>query len=293
MARVSTQSQAYDPNDPDGNGIKGDQRVTVNVPAPVVNVTNSSAAQKLSNDKPKISALSTLIKTGLAKYRDTKLTNIDTIYKQLDADLLKSYGERSGQLNASKLDNDKAEAGASFMNLSNRAREHADILGQSALQGAGESDTLRAQMMSIRNWQSNQSDVNRSFYDTQRGINSSIVDLNADTRSARIGAAQNMLNDKEQVWDNFYDRKTDAYTQMGNIEGDPYSDAYKKNSSAYANMATTASQAWSNPGISSSITGWKGDVQATEQRLNNSALGNATQLVAPKKPEGATLRKWD
>lgn len=283
----------YSPTVPDPDADGNDDKVDpIVIKGPTINIAGGGG-QKKSDDKPKVKALTKLIKTGLAKYRDTKIGNIDRIYKTIDADLLKSYKERSTQLVGSKLDNDKAEAGGSFMNLANRAREHADVLAQAALQGAGESDTLRAQMMSIRNWQANQSDVNRSFYDTQRGINSSIVDLDADTRSARIGAANDMLNDKEQVWDNFYDRKTDSWTQIGNIEGDPYSNAYKKGSKAYDNMATTASQAWKNPGVSKKISDWQGDVQATEQRLNNSALGNATELAPTKKPEGATLRKWD
>jgi hypothetical protein len=257
------------------------------------NSSSSGSGIKKSDDRPKISALSSLTKAGLKHQLNIKLGNIGLQYKQLDADILKSYGERTTQLGKSVSDNDKAESAASFANLVNSAREHADIQSQAAVQGAGESDVLRAQMMALRNLQANQMDVNRSFYDTQRAGNSAIIDLNSDTRTARVNLAQQTLSDKEQVTNSYYDQMSDAYTQMGNIQGDPYSNAYKKNSSAYAKMAKNASSAYKSKGISPDVTGWQGSLQPTEQHLNNSLIESATYNMAPKKPEGATLRAWE
>ena len=62
-------------------------------------------------------------------------------------------------------------------------------LAQAALQGAGETDTLRGQFMAVRNWDANQADVNRSYFDTTRSINSSLQDLNSDVRQQRVNLA--------------------------------------------------------------------------------------------------------
>ena len=246
-----------------------------------------------ASDKPQLAALKSLLDSGFKRALDQKLANTQLLYEQQDADLLKGYRARIGGLAGSRADNDKSEVDASFGNLSNRARESNDLLAQAAMQGAGETDTLKTQLMAIRNWDANQADVNRSFFDTQRSINSSIADLNADTRTARINLATGALGDYDQAWTNYYNQRADAYAQMGNIHANPYSDSHNAKSTAYKDMAKEASSSWKNPGVQANIRNWEGTVKEQEQRLNNSMFGNAAVVKERKRPEGSTLRKWE
>ena len=246
-----------------------------------------------ASDKPQLAALKSLLDSGFKTALDQKLANTQLLYEQQDADLLKGYRARAGGLAGSRADNDKSEVDASFGNLSNRAREAKDLLAQAAMQGAGETDTLKTQLMAIRNWDANQADINRSFFDTQRSINSSVADLNADTRTARINLATGALGDYDQAWTNYYNQPADAYTQMGNIHANPYSDSHNTKSTAFKDMAKEASSSWKNPGVQANIRNWEGTLKEQEQMLNNSMFGNAAVVKERKRPEGSTLRKWE
>lgn len=247
-----------------------------------------------TNDKAQVSALKKMLSSGLGKARDTKLGNLNRVYTQQRSTLLQSYGEKVGALDLTRKDNEKSESDASFANLGNRARESGDLLSEAAQQGAGETDTLRSQLMAVRNWDANQGEVNRSYFDTLRSTNSAITDLNADTRTAQVNMMGQLRSDQEQVWANYYNQRADAYTQLGNMMANPYSNAYSKKGakSAYSGMAKSASSAWKNPGISSAERNWQGSVQAEEGRQNFSDIRAAAAPKERKRPEGATLREW-
>lgn len=247
---------------------------------------------KKSNDAPQLEALRRMIATEFAAARDVKIANINALLATQDAELMRGYGERAAGLEGSRLDNEKSEADSTFGNLANRVRERTDLLEQAASQGAGESDQLKVAMQALRNWDANQGEINRSYFDTVRSVNSAITDLNQDTRSARINLQGQAQGDIEQAWTNYFNQVADAYTQQGNIEANPYSDSYKPGSTAYADAAATAGKAYSAPGIPGAITGWTPATQAAEGQMNNSQLGAAVTNLGQKKPEGATLRKW-
>lgn len=250
---------------------------------------------KKTNDLAVLKALKKLLNSGLAKQRRTLIGNIEKLYDTQDADLLKGYQDRAEQLSLARSDNQKSEAAASMQNLSNRARETNDALAQSASFGAGESDTARSQLMAVQNWAANQAEVNRSFADTQRSINTAVNDLNTDTRTGRINLATQMLTDKAQVWANYYNQRAEVAAQAANIWSNPYSKGYKKGKNFYNEIVKAGSSAWENPGVDASITNWEGPEQPVEQKLNSSQFGNVATVKQKKKPEGSTsgaLKAW-
>ena len=256
--------------------------------------SSGSGGIKKSSDKAQVSALDQLLKSGFAKARDQKLANVQKVYRQQDDDIFESFKERFGSLEKSARDNDMAEADSSFSNMVNRAREAGDLVAQAATQGLGETDNLRSQLMAIRNFDSNQGDINRSYFDTLRSVKTSQTDLIADTRNARLNLASDMLGDYEQIWNNYYNQRADAYTQIGNIRANPYSDSYQANAGDYAKMATEASTVWKNPGVDQSLLDWTGSgaTPVQEKALLNTNLGAAETAPRIKKPEGSTLRAW-
>lgn len=246
-----------------------------------------------SNDSPQVAALKKMLSSSFESARNTKVGNIRLLLGQQDAVLLGDYKKRAASLEGNRSDNDKSEVDASTTNLANRARERGDIMLQASSQGAGESDTLRASLQAVRNWSANQQDVNRSFFDTQRSVNGSIVDLNSDTRTARSNLYGAALSDTEQVWANYYNQRADAYTQLGNIQASKTSDSYLKNSGSFNSAAKEAASSWKSPGIPKAVRDWAGTTKTSDRTLNNSDPTFAATVGTPrKKPEGATLRKW-
>lgn len=251
----------------------------------------------------------------LQKYddsRDRKLGNIGRAMATADKALLKAYKATSGQLVGARGDNEKAQGAASFANVTNRLRESGDLLGETSSMGAGESDTMRAQLQAVRNWDANQNEVNRSFFDTLRTVNSSITDLNNDTRTSRINLREQAYSDKEQVWSNYYDRMADTWTQIYNIEGSNANlgakntakkgsverkipiQAYKrKYGNAAKNAARAAGSAYKSPGISKALQNWSGTVKAQGAKLSNASMAAAVRAPRLKTPEGSTLRFLD
>ena len=251
---------------------------------------------KKTDDKQILKALKKLLNGGFAKARNQQLANIDKMYATQDADLLKGYQDRANQLGLARTDNDKSEVDASFANLANRARETQDILAQTAEQGAGESDTAKAQLMALQNWDANQGEVNRSYFDTVRSVNNAVNDLNVDTRTARINLATQMLGDKQQAWANYRNQMVETATQAANLTANPYSNAYKKGSGYYKDVVKNASKVWKNPGVDKAITEWEGTAKPEEDKLNNTQMGAAATVQQPKKPTGAStgaLKAWE
>jgi hypothetical protein len=195
--------------------------------------------------------------------------------------------------------------------MSNRGRERANALSEVMAQGGGESDLLRAQGMSLRNWNANQNEVNRSFFDTLTSVNQSLNDLNVDTKSARVQAAQGMIADKAQLWNGYFDAKSEALTQLGNTYGqmaeyygmaDEQVGSKKrkrtqdklqdKSGRAFMKAARVGSQSWDAPDVDKDVMDWQGQGDFAGS-LSNTNLGSVAPGTAMARPEGATLRKWD
>ena len=237
---------------------------------------------------------------AFGKQRDIKLSNVANAMKNADALLLKNYNLALGGLEGSRKNNEMAEADASFSNITNALRERSSISEQAMSQGAGETDLMRSQLQAIRNYNANQGEVNRSFYDTLQSINNSVTSLNSDTMSGRTNIFNQAESDREAIWSNYNNQMADTWTQIGNIENSntntasDSSEEYKKkyvNAGDEARKATQGGYKKVTPGAN--LTNWSGMGKAENRELTSSNRAASINLGGPqKKPEGATLRKW-
>lgn len=278
---------------------------------------DAAQAQKKVN-QGKLDALTGLVGTGLATGRDTSLRGINreltTLLKQARA----NYAQQLGDVNTSLRDNEKTEADSSFGNLANRAREAQDIVALALANGAGESDILKAQLQSLRNWSSNQGEINRGYFDTMTSANSGLTDLEVGTRSNMTGYEMEANQRRGSVWGDFYQGQADAYTQMDTIAGNQYlldleiksrgaemseqdrllahlagggnADSFQLQKTAsvagpgydggYAKKAAElAARTWENPGLSKETAAWKGQ-QAITAGLNSTDVRTAPAIAA-------------
>lgn len=265
---------------------------------------------KKTDDKPQVAALKKMLNTkgkgsGFESTLRIKLANARRLYESTFKLQKDDYKRAAGSLQGQRNDNRKSASDASYLNLSNRGRERSEILAQTAAQGAGESDTLKSTMQVLRNWQANQSDVNRQFYDTNRAINTDAIQLTSNTRSNLVNAWNQKESERNKAYTDYYGQRVDAWTQMGNIQANPQSNAYKKGSDAFDNAAKNTGKGYKIKDPSKASGGFKGTIGVSNERLNNSLpKGTAAQQtnmlnkasitgdIQQKKPEGAKLRKW-
>jgi hypothetical protein len=247
-------------------------------------------------------------KKGFKAALKQQLDNVRLAMNETDDELMRGYSDRLSSLDQAASDNDKAAAGQTQANMSNAARERTNAMSEAMLQGAGESDTLRAQQMSLRNWQQNQSEVNRSYFDTLSSINSSLHDLDADTRSARV---QNFIQaeaDKNQLWTNYYDQRSETLTQLGNTLGqmaEYYGLANEQKGSkrtrrrrkrvsdasgeAFMDAAEIAGEAHESRDVPGRLKNFEG---APDFRPSIGAPPGLAEPVDLARPEGASLRRF-
>lgn len=181
----------------------------------------AKSAQKKTNQNS-LDALKKLVSGGLQGSRDDQLAALDAAMKTKLTQIQQTFDTSIADFNKNLRDNEKTEADASFSNLANRAREKGDLVTQALSQGAGESDILKSQLQALRNWSSNQADVNRSFFDTRASVNAGITDLNNATKTGMINEENSTNASKGGVWNDFYDSLSDSYTQMSNLDQQNY-----------------------------------------------------------------------
>lgn len=237
----------------------------------------------------------------------TKLGDVNQVLHEQQRILMDGYRRRVGSLEGAFEDNEKAASSATTAANQNRLRERNNALNQIAVQGAGESDAMNAQLMSLRNWNANQGEVERTRYDTLRSINSSLTDLNVDTKTARVNNVLQAQADKSQLWTNFYNQKSEIYTSLGNTLGQiaDYQDTAKAygvgggsgandGAGAFMNASKALGQSYDAPGISNKLMKWKGhdDFEIKKPKSLSAQLHSAPSVDLGKAPEGATLRAW-
>ena len=165
--------------------------------------------------------------------------------------------------------------------------------------------------MALRNWDANKSEIDRSNADTLRSINSGLGDLNVDTKTARQNIALQSNADKEQLWTNYYNQMSEAWTNLGNTLGaqaDAYGSAVevgggkgakakqkraqRQSGRAFDQAAQAAGEAWRNPGVPKNLQDWQGVGDIAPSTSSAPVESALTTVGLSAKPEGATLRKW-
>lgn len=231
---------------------------------------------------------------GFASARDAKLGNISSGLQSQDSMLLKNYGVGLEGLEGTRSNNEMAEGDASFDNVANAVRERTSIMDQAASLGAGETDLLRSQLAALRNYSANQGEVNRSFFDTLRGINNSVNNLNSDTDTSRVNLFNQAESDRESAWANFHNQSADTWTQIQNIENSQFNDAsfVKQYGQAGDEAAKAVGSSYARKQAGAEYSDWKGKGKSEDRPLTSSNKAASVNLsAAPKAPEGATLRR--
>jgi hypothetical protein len=260
-----------------------------------------------------INAVNKALGGKFKKALKVRLGNARRDYAQREEVLLGSYNERVKSLEDAAKDNEASTAALTFSNLTNAGRERANALTQAAMQGAGESDLLASQMMSLRNWSQNQNDVSSEARTTNSSIKGSLRDLTDDIKNARINSQVDWNDAREMAKNEYIDQREAAQNQLYNLYAQQaelygFANEAKSNkkvrrqrkkveqlaaqaSNAQANLS---GMAWEDPGVSPELMQWGGiddvghEPKAPKRRLNSTT----SDLSTPVKPEGATLRSW-
>lgn len=238
--------------------------------------------------------------SGYETARDKKLGNITAGLKASDKTLLANYSKLAKGLVATRADNDMSEADQTYANIANTIRERGDIVSEVASQGAGETDRLQAQLQALRNHDANQNDINRSFYDTLRGVNRSITGLNTETITGRKNIFDQAETDREAAWSNFYNQQADTWTEIFNIENQNQNREDNETTAKYNRHYTDAAKK-AQEAVKGTYTKLKWDPKKEKwsnqaQSEDRSLTSNKAQVIniggKMSRPEGATLRKW-
>lgn len=256
------------------------------------------------------------IQTGL----DTQISNAEEQLSLRNQLSKRAFEDSLAGLNQRLTSTESATADTSQAAALNRARERSSAMSEAMLHGAGESDLLRTDQMSLRNWAANQGEINRVYFDTVDDFNNGVREAN-NQRYADIAQQQgDYVADVGGAYSNYYDAMQQTYLQQAQaaeqaaglastqqqLAAEPLSGARNKKAAkrlkrqtrkaygqandAFEQAMQYANMAWDAPG-SSELDAFqpaaprKGYLSSS----NIASVGGGTQR---RRPEGATLRRW-
>lgn len=255
-------------------------------------------------------AIRQAIDVDFASARDNNLGDISRSLTAQLTSLRTDAGRRAQSFLNAAGDAERATGDTAERGLTNAVRERADVLTNILEQGAGETDAMRAMLMSARNWQANAAENNRAYFDTINTVNAGITDLNVDTKQAMAGQWAGAESARDEVWQTFYNNRGQAFTQLGNIFGqqaDFYAQAKEMGvkpkkgaekeaedamAKAFKDSAVETGKGYTQAALPDWISGYSGQEQV-KARQSNTDLAAAVTMDKVAKAEGATLRKWD
>ena len=238
---------------------------------------------------------------GYTKGRDTLVQNADSALNNSLEGILNSLRLADQDYAESGSANEQDQAAKTSANVTNRARERTALLSQAASQGAGETDQLRAQIQAYLNSDANQQEVERSFFDTERSINSQIAGAASQAETSRRSAWAQNQESKSNAWNEFWKNTGDVWTniqrtgaQNTNVDSD-YSEAFNadyRGNDPVQRAAENAGRAYSAEKKDDEF--FKQDRPlGRKKKTTASERAGATTIKAPRAAEGATLRgRW-
>jgi hypothetical protein len=274
---------------------------------------DKKAGQKYLEQAENLSAQAKAIRQALdidlASARDNNLGDISRSLNESLTALRSDADRRAKTFLTAAADSEKATGDTAERGISNAVRERQDTLTNILEQGAGETDAMKAMLMSAKNWQANAAENNRAYFDTINTVNAGINDMNIDTKQAMAGQWSGAEAARDEVWQTFYNNRGQAFTQLGNVLGqqaDFYAsakemgvkpkkgaekaaeDAMKK---AFKDSAVESGKGYTQQATPEEITGYTGQ-ELIRAEQSNSKLEAAMTFDQVAKAEGATLRKW-
>lgn len=259
-----------------------------------------------SNLDPQIAALQYALETSFKQGLDQDLADIGKLVEE-QTDMLKSQaGKRALDFLAGARNTEAATAGQADTSISNLVRERQDTMTSVLEQGAGQTDQLRALVSAARNWHQNAQEGNRAYFDSLQSINQGITDLNLDTQTALGNVFTQGESERERLWKDFYNRRSETFTQLGNLytQQADYLDQAKEmktgsgggekktlSGTAFMDAAKEAGKSYVKQGLPDWIKDYKGQ-EKIEAKVSNTNLAAAPKFVQPKRAEGAGLRRW-
>lgn len=266
--------------------------------------------KEASNLETQAKALQRALRTEFARNRDTNLGNISQRLDENFGLLKDDAAKRGGSLLEAAGNTEKATGAQENQSLSNMVRERADAMSMLLEQGMGETDQMRAMLMSARNMNANQNEGNRSYFDSMQSINQSITDLNSDTRTALASTFGEAEAERGRIWENYYTRRNQGFTQLGNIRGQQasyYAQAQEMGvkpaagsvkaaetsmGKAYENATDEAGKAYKEAALPSWIKDWQGTAKR-DAKVQNTNLASAITIDKAERADGASLRRWE
>jgi hypothetical protein len=249
------------------------------------------------------------LKTDFAKARDQDLTDVSTVLAGQIAQLKLGAGKRAKTFLDAADNTTMATASSAEQGIGNMTRERAESMASILEQGAGETDAMRARLISARNWQANAQEANRAFYDSMQTVNSGITDLNEDNRTAFANAYSTAEAERDRLWSVFYNKRSETFTNLGNVLGqqaDYYAQAKemgvkpkkgaekkaeKEMAKSWMSGSTEAGKSYVQKKLPDWVAKYEGQAQV-KTKLSNTNLAAAIDLGEVKKAEGSTLKKW-
>jgi len=275
----------------------------------------ADAAQKAAGNRfssqagnldPQIAALQHALGTSFKASLDQNLTDISGLLDEQFNLLKTGSSKRALEFLAGAKNTEKAASGQAESSLSNLVRERQDSLSAVLEHGVGQTDMLRAMVSAARNWQSNAMEGNRAYFDSMQSTNSAINDLNVDTQSALSNVYNQTESERERLWQDYYNRRSETFTQLGNLYTSQADllDQAKENKvgegggSKKTLSGTAFMDAAKESGLSykrSALPDWIKDYKGQEKvnaKVQNTNLASAVTIEPFGKAEGATLRRW-
>ena len=172
-----------------------------------------------ANLDPQIKALKRALDVEFKRGLDQNLADVGQLLEEQINILKGGASERSKEFLEAADNTGKATSRGREQGLSNLVQERAETLSSVLAQGAGSTDMLRAMVVSARNWETNAAEVNRAHFDTVQSINQSITDLNLDTQAALANSFTQAESERERLWQDYYNRRSQTFTELGNLYG--------------------------------------------------------------------------